>query len=115
MPHPGGSSPTGISVWSLRVIEAAGKKGPAGFRGRAEMISGMLKLLGNQQRLLIACLLCEGDYAVSEIEAKLGIRQPTLSQQLAALREAGVIRGRREAKAVVYQLADEQTRHLIDA
>ena len=97
------------------MAETRRKKQPAGLHGRAEEISEILKLLGNPQRLLIACLLCEGEYAVSEIEEKLGIRQPTLSQQLGALREAGVIEGRREAKAVIYHLAHEQTRHLLDA
>src|SRR5258708_19195878 len=105
----------GISVWSPPMAETGRKKQPAGLRARAEEISAILKLLGNPQRLLIACLLCEGEYAVSEIEEKLGIRQPTLSQQLGALREAGVIEGRRAAKAVIYHLADEQTRHLLDA
>jgi DNA-binding transcriptional ArsR family regulator len=97
------------------MAETRRKKQPAGLHGRAEEISEILKLLGNPQRLLIACLLCEGEYAVSEIEEKLGIRQPTLSQQLGALREAGVIEGRRQAKAVIYSLADERTRHLLDA
>jgi DNA-binding transcriptional ArsR family regulator len=97
------------------MAETRRKKQPAGLHGRAEEISEILKLLGNPQRLLIACLLCEGEYAVNEIEEKLGIRQPTLSQQLGALREAGVIEGRREAKAVIYHLAHEQTRHLLDA
>jgi DNA-binding transcriptional ArsR family regulator len=97
------------------MAETRRKKKPAGLHGRAEEISEILKLLGNPQRLLIACLLCEGEYAVSEIEEKLGIRQPTLSQQLGALREAGVIEGRREAKAVIYRLADAQTRYLLDA
>jgi len=87
------------------MAESRRKRQPAGLPGRAEEISEILKLLGNPQRLLIACLLCEGEYAVSEIEEKLGIRQPTLSQQLGALREAGVIEGRREAKAVIYHLA----------
>ncbi len=86
-----------------------------GLRGRAEEVSDLLKLLANPQRLLIVGLLTEGECAVSEIEEKLGIRQPTLSQQLGALREAGVIAGRREAKAVIYQLTDERTRHLLDA
>jgi DNA-binding transcriptional ArsR family regulator len=58
------------------------KERAAGMHGRAEEISEILKLLGNPQRLQIACLLCEGEYAVSEIEEKLGIHQPTLSQQL---------------------------------
>lgn len=52
---------------------------------------------------------------MSEIEEKLGIHQPTLSQQLGALREAGVIEGRRDAKAVIYTLADPRIRHLLDA
>jgi DNA-binding transcriptional ArsR family regulator len=97
------------------MAETRRKKQPAGLHGRVEEISEILKLLGNPQRLLIASLLCEGEYAVSEIEEKLGIRQPTLSQQLGALREAGVIEGRREAKAVIYHLADARTRHLLDA
>ena len=98
------------------MAETRRKKQAAGMmHGRAEEISEILKLLGNPQRLLIACLLCEGEYAVSEIEEKLGIRQPTLSQQLGALREAGMIEGRREAKAVIYHLTDERTRHLLDA
>ena len=97
------------------MAETRRKKQAARLHGRVEEISQILKLLGNPQRLLIASLLCEGEYAVSEIEEKLGIRQPTLSQQLGALREAGVIEGRREAKAVIYHLADARTRHLLDA
>jgi DNA-binding transcriptional ArsR family regulator len=97
------------------MAETRRKKQPAGLHGRAEEISEILKLLGNPQRLLIACLLCEGEYAVSEIEEKLGIRQPTLSQQLGALREAGVIEGRREAKAVIYHLVDARMRHILAA
>jgi DNA-binding transcriptional ArsR family regulator len=96
-------------------MSQASQKATAGFSGRAEAVAEVLKLLGNPQRLLIACLLCEGEYAVSEIEAKLGIHQPSLSQQLGALREAKVIEGRREAKAVIYRLADESTRHLLGA
>jgi DNA-binding transcriptional ArsR family regulator len=97
------------------VAEARRKAQATKMHGRADEVSELLKLLGNPQRLLIACLLCEGEYAVSEIEEKLGIRQPTLSQQLGALREAGVIEGRREAKAVIYHLVDDRMRHLLDA
>ena len=89
---------TGISGWSPLMTEHGRKKRAAGLHGRAEEVSDILKLLGNPQRLLIACLLCEGEYAVSEIEENLGIRQPKLSQQTGALREAGVIEGRRRAK-----------------
>lgn len=92
------------------------QRSPAGLiEGRAEEVADLLKLLGHPQRLLIACLLSEGEFAVSAIEEKLGIRQPSLSQQLGALREAGVIEGRREAKAVIYSLADERLRQLLGA
>src|SRR5882672_3069697 len=105
----------GIFAWSRPMAETRRKKQAVRLHGRADEVSELLKLLGNPQRLLIACLLCEGEYAVSEIEEMLGIRQPTLSQQLGTLREAGVIERRREAKAVIYHLADAQTRQLLDA
>jgi DNA-binding transcriptional ArsR family regulator len=98
-----------------RKTEHKGKPRATGMYGHAKEVSEILKLLGNPQRMLIACLLCEGEYAVSEIEEKLGIHQPTLSQQLGALREAGLIEGRRHAKAVIYSLADARTRSLLDA
>ena len=88
---------------------------PVSLATQAAEVSGFLKLLGNPQRLLIVCLLCEGEYAVGAIEERLSIRQPTLSQQLAALREAGAIEGRREAKAVIYYIADDRVRALVEA
>lgn len=48
-----------------------------------------------------------------ELEDLLGIRQPGLSQQLAELREAGLIKGRKEGKAVHYRLADPRVEHFI--
>jgi DNA-binding transcriptional ArsR family regulator len=85
------------------------------IRARTVEAAEILKLLGNPQRLLITELLCTGEFAVSEIEQQLGIHQPTLSQQLGALREVGIIEGRRDAKAVIYTLADRRIRHLLDA
>ncbi len=87
----------------------------ADFLAQTEKVAELLKLLGNPQRLMIACLLAEGELAVSEIESRLGIRQPSLSQQIGALREAGIIQGRREAKAVIYHLADGRAAALLTA
>jgi DNA-binding transcriptional ArsR family regulator len=50
--------------------------------------------------------LADGERSVRELEDLLGIRQPGLSQQLAELREAGLIAGRKEGKQVFYTLAD---------
>ena len=51
----------------------------------------LMRRLSNPNRLMIACALIEGEQSVSELETKLGIKQPILSQQLADLREAGVV------------------------
>ena len=68
--------------------------------------SSFLKKLSNPDRLLVACALVAGERSVRELEDGLGIRQPGLSQQLAELREAGLIVGRKQGKQVFYRLAD---------
>jgi DNA-binding transcriptional ArsR family regulator len=75
--------------------------------------SGLLRSLGNPSRLAIICLLLEGERSVMEMEAALGIRQPTLSQQLAALRRAGLIEGRRALKHVFYRVCDDRAARIV--
>jgi DNA-binding transcriptional ArsR family regulator len=65
-----------------------------------------LKLLANTERLLLLCQLSQGEMCVSELEERLGIRQPTLSQQLGVLRNEGVVSTRRDGKHVYYSVAD---------
>ena len=50
----------------------------------AKRASNLLKALANENRLIILCCLAEGEKNVGELETMLGIRQPSLSQQLAA-------------------------------
>lgn len=76
--------------------------------------SEFLKKLSNPQRLLLACSLAGGERSVRELEDTLGIRQPGLSQQLAELREAGLIAARKEGKTVHYRLADPRVRRFIN-
>lgn len=75
--------------------------------------STFLKKLSNPDRLLVACALAEGERSVRQLEDMLGIRQPGLSQQLAELREAGLIAGRKEGKQVFYRLADPRVETFI--
>ena len=79
----------------------------------ADRAAEFLKVLANANRLMIVCHLLDGEASVAELEAQLAIRQPTLSQQLGILREAGIVIGRRDAKSVIYQLSDERARPLI--
>jgi len=65
-----------------------------------------LKLLANEDRLLLLCQLSLGEACVSELEEQLDIRQPTLSQQLGVLRSEGVVATRRQGKHIFYSVAD---------
>lgn len=76
------------------------------LRAAAVRAVDMLKLLANEDRLLLLCQLSQGERCVSELEAELGIRQPTLSQQLGILRSMGAVDTRRQGKHIYYRVAD---------
>ena len=65
----------------------------------------LLKALANPDRLLILCYLTQGEARVGELEAGLGIVQPTLSQQLTVLRQEQLVSTRRDGKNIYYSLA----------
>lgn len=75
------------------------------LRAGASQAVGALKLLANEERLLLLCQLSQGELCVSELEAVLDIHQPTLSQQLGVLRNEGVVVPRREGKKIFYRVA----------
>lgn len=72
-----------------------------------------LKALANQNRLLILCNLIDGEKSVGELERAIGLRQPTLSQQLARLRSGNLVRTRRDAKSIYYSIADGDIRAVL--
>ena len=76
------------------------------LRRAAGQAVGALKVLANEDRLLLLCQLSQGELCVSELEARLDIHQPTLSQQLGVLRSEGVVSTRREGKNIFYRVAD---------
>ena len=74
----------------------------------AKLASNFLKGMANETRLVILCTLAEGEKNVSALKDILGIRQPTLSQQLTRLRVDKLVRTRRESKQIFYSLASEE-------
>ncbi len=76
------------------------------MRRSAEEATGLLRVLANQDRVLLLCQLSQGEHSVGELESLLGIRQPTLSQQLGVLREQELVSTRRDGKQIYYQLSD---------
>lgn len=75
--------------------------------------SEMLKLIANANRLALVCYLMEQEAQVGELEAELRIPQPSLSQQLSILREAGAIACRREGKTMIYSVADPRIKKIV--
>jgi DNA-binding transcriptional ArsR family regulator len=92
---------------------------PAMARGemeaRAREVASLLRTLSYPARLMLVCTLVEAEYSVGELERELDIHQPTLSQQLTVLRQAGIVETRRDAKQVFYRLSDAKAARLIDA
>jgi DNA-binding transcriptional ArsR family regulator len=74
------------------------------MQSSAEKACALLKVLANPDRLLLMCQLSQGEWCVSDLEEQLGIRQPTLSQQLGVLRENNLVQTRREGKSIYYSI-----------
>lgn len=83
--------------------------------GNAQRAADFLKALAHESRLMILCILAEGEKSVSELEDILNLRQPTVSQQLARLRADGLVSTRRDGKAIYYNLASAEARVVIGA
>ena len=78
------------------------------MRKSAGDVSAFLKTLANENRLLILCVLLEGEKSVSELNAEIDLSPSALSQHLAWLRESSLVKTRREAQTIYYQLADKR-------
>ena len=78
------------------------------MREAAEAACALMKALSNPDRLLLLCELAEGERNVGELQEKVGVQQPTLSQQLAVLREEELVSTRRDGKNIYYSIADSR-------
>lgn len=76
--------------------------------------ASLLKTMAHEGRLTILCHIGEGEKSVSELERLLNMRQASVSQMLARLREAGLVTTRREGKTIYYSLTDNDTIRVID-
>ena len=77
----------------------------ADMREHASDAAGLMKALGNESRLMILCVLAEGERSVGELNTLIPLSQSALSQQLARLRQQGLVNTRRESQTIYYSLA----------
>lgn len=83
------------------------------MREHAGAATRLLKALANESRLMVLCLLSEGEHSVGELNAELDLSQSALSQHLAVLRSDGLVTTRRDAQTIYYGLAEGPARMLI--
>lgn len=74
----------------------------------------VLKLVANEQRLLILCRLAQSEFSVGQLVDLCGQSQSSVSQHLGRLREGGLVKTRREGTTIYYSLADDGVLKLID-
>jgi ArsR family transcriptional regulator, virulence genes transcriptional regulator len=85
-------------------VRAAATRSARDIKPHAEEAAALLKALANEQRLMILCNLIEGPLSVGELNERVDLSQSALSQHLAVLRDANIVRTERESQTVRYSL-----------
>ncbi|MFY0650156.1 MAG: winged helix-turn-helix transcriptional regulator [Methylophilaceae bacterium] len=78
------------------------------IRDSAGQACSMLKILANEDRLMLLCQLIKGEKNVGELEEATNIQQPTLSQQLTILRNDSIVKIRKDGKFNYYSIASDE-------
>ena len=80
----------------------------------APQAAGLMNALGNESRLMILCSLTDGERSVGELNELVPLSQSALSQQLARLRQQGLVKTRRSSQTIYYSLASGPARQVIE-
>lgn len=75
--------------------------------------SQLLKAMASRNRLMLLCLMADGEKSVGELTDELELRQATVSQHLARLRQEGLVVTRRDAQTIYYSIADKAAADII--
>lgn len=73
----------------------------------------VLRALAAPVRIAIVLQLREAGRCVHELVGALGVSQPLISQHLRVLKAAGVVRGERNGREVLYELVDDHLAHIV--
>jgi ArsR family transcriptional regulator len=76
-------------------------------KSAAEQMSRSLKAVSDVNRIRILGILVGGEHCVSDLVDQLQVDQPKVSHHLAILRQAGIIRSRRQGRHINYSLRPE--------
>jgi DNA-binding transcriptional ArsR family regulator len=77
--------------------------------------SDLLKVMAHKDRMVVLCLLSEGEMGVAELREHTQLSQSAFSQHLSVLRKNELVKVRKESQLVFYSLADERVNILLKA
>ena len=76
-------------------------------------LAELFKVFGDSTRIRILYILSRTELCVCDIAEKLGLSQPAVSYQLKTLKQARLVKSRRDGKAICYSLADDHVETII--
>lgn len=82
---------------------------------KARKVAELLKVLANENRLMILCALIEAPQSVGRLAERVsGITQSALSQHLAVLKAYGIVDYVKSGQSVIYSIADNRVEAVLD-
>ena len=82
---------------------------------RAAEVSELLKLMAHKDRMVVLCMLSEGEMGVSELREHTQLSQSAFSQHLGVLRKNNIVKIRKESQQVFYSISDGRINLLLGA
>ena len=76
-------------------------------------LAELLKVFGDSTRIRILCQLFDKELSVGELADLLNMNQSAVSHQLKVLKQAKLVKNRRDGKSIIYSLDDEHVRTII--
>lgn len=77
-------------------------------------LADLFKTFGDSTRIKIICALFQSEMCVCDIAALLGMNQSAISHQLRVLKQARLVKYRKEGKVVYYSLDDDHVKDIFD-
>ncbi len=103
-----------MTATTARSAAVAADKSMAALERKAGEAAALLKLLANENRLLILCRLAiAGEMSVTALVEAGDLSQSALSQHLGKMRDDGLLATRRDAQTIYYRIADKNAARLL--
>lgn len=77
-------------------------------------LSDFFKMFGDSTRIKIMCALDHGEMCVCDLALLLNMTKSAISHQLKSLKQCDLVKCRREGKSVIYSLADDHVKQIVE-